>query len=137
MGMVYEFAGSWCRPDNIVVLVHYALTSLVFSITDLATIHGVATARRRVIGSDCQFRDFKISLFLACRVSIAVGFTEGAYRVLTGCVIVSEVVWIVPSAHRGSLASPMPIASLYASASRLLSSLLVIRSSFFYMSGRF
>ena len=41
MGMVYEFAGSWCCPDNIVVLVHYALTSLVFSITDLATIHGV------------------------------------------------------------------------------------------------
>ena len=33
--------GSWCPPDNIVVLVHYALTYLVFSITDLATIHGL------------------------------------------------------------------------------------------------
>ena len=41
MGMVYEFAGSWCRPDNIVVLVHYALNSLVFSITDLAAIQGL------------------------------------------------------------------------------------------------
>ena len=59
MGMVYEFAGSWCRPDNIVVLVHYALNSLVFSITDLAAIHGITPARGRVFGSDCQVRTSK------------------------------------------------------------------------------
>ena len=39
--------------------------------------------------------NFKISLLFASGVSIAIGFAEGAYRVLTGCVIVSEVVWIV------------------------------------------
>ena len=39
--------------------------------------------------------DLEVSLLLASRVSIAIGFAEGAYRVLTGCVIVSEVVWIV------------------------------------------
>ena len=39
--------------------------------------------------------DLEVSLLLASGVSIAVGFAEGAYRVLTGCVIVSEVVWFV------------------------------------------
>ena len=39
--------------------------------------------------------DLEVSLLFASGVSIAVGFAEGAYRVLTGCVIVSEVVWVV------------------------------------------
>ena len=90
----YEFAGSWCRPDNIVVLVHYAphLSCLLDYRSRGHT--RITPARRRVIGWT-PIANFKISLLFASGVSIAIGFAEGAYRVLTGCVIVSEVVWIV------------------------------------------
>ena len=39
--------------------------------------------------------DIEVSLLLASGVSVAVGFAEGAYRVLTCCVVVAEVVGVV------------------------------------------
>ena len=61
--------------------------------------------------------DLEIRHFLTCGVAVAIGVTESAYRGLTGSVVVGEVIGEI---------RPTPIASAYASASRLLSSLLVI-----------
>ena len=39
--------------------------------------------------------NLEVSRFLTCGVSVAIGVAQGADRVLTSCVVVGEVVWVV------------------------------------------